>query len=96
MKKLPTMREINASKDKMLAGIRKRRSEWDKKNPGPSCDEYEEWKAKHPSPRAKHDALRDKVLTQYVEESEAILYDARMGILTPDELYAKVKAFCGE
>lgn len=93
MKNQPTMRQINAAREQLDRALSEARSAWRKANPRPSYEAEEEWERKHRSPIRLHEDAEKKAMRAIEDRREALLFDARMGKITADELYAKAKAF---
>lgn len=92
-KTLPTMRQINAVREEIDRAMIVAREAWLKKHPRPSYEVEEKWLCKYRSPRRVHADAERMAMKALEEKREALLFDARMGKITADELYAKVKAF---
>jgi hypothetical protein len=86
-------RQIETAKDEIDRKISAARTDWRDKHPRPSYIAEEEWDRKHLSPFRVHSAAEKKAMQGLVNKRESLLFDARMGKITADELYAKVKAF---
>ena len=88
-----TMRQINAVKEELDRKLRAAREDWRKKNPRPSWKTEEQWERTHRSPQRLHDDAEKKAMKAMEAKREALLFDARMGTITAEELYAQAKAF---
>ena len=88
-----TMRQINAAKEELKRKINAAHEDWRKKHPFPSWKTEEEWERTHRSPQRLHEDAEKKAMKALERQREALLFDARMGTITAEELYAKAKAF---
>lgn len=88
-----TMRQIDAAREKMTRKIDDIRRQFTINHPAPSYETEEAWKLKNPSPMAKHRALIDRTVKPLRDKMEEIIYQARMEMITDDELFAKVNKF---
>jgi len=89
-KNYPSIREVNAAQDALQNKIRERAKAVFKK---PTYEDDRLWREAHPSPSeryARKFCNAEKVLRAKADE---ILLEGRMGQITSDEFYAKVKAF---
>ena len=87
-----TMRQINAVRDELSKKRQKAMEDWRSKNPRPSWEEEDAWEKKHRSPQRIHDTAMRKVEGALLAKHDALLFDARMGKITADELYHRFKA----
>ena len=88
-----TMRQINAVKEELDRKLKAMREAWNHNNPRPSWKIEEDWERKHRSPRQMHGDAEQKAMKAFEAKREAILFDAKMGKITAEELYAKANAF---
>jgi hypothetical protein len=89
----PTMRQINAVREQLDRTLSDARRAWHKANPRPSYEAEQAWERKHRSPHRLYEDAENKAMKAMEDKREALLFDARMGKITADELYAKAKAF---
>ena len=67
--------------------------QWAESHPGCSWEADQAWRAKHPSPMERHGRARTKAMAPLKAKRDAILFDARMGKISADELYEAAKKF---
>lgn len=88
-----TQRQINAAREELKRKKSKKLSEWEKTNPRPKWQDEEEWIKTHKSPRTIFEAKRAKAEAAFAIVAEAILFDAKMGKITAEELYSRTNSF---
>lgn len=86
----PSMREVKAAQDTLMNRIRERAKVVGKE---PTYEENSAWHAKHPSPSQRYRIKVRKMEDALRAKAEEILLAGRMGQITSEEFYAKVKAF---
>jgi hypothetical protein len=91
IKNPPSEREVRAAAEELKKRIRIKSKA--ASGHSPSWDEDRAWKAKHPSPSDRYQTKLNKIESDLQEKADAILLAGRMGQITSDEFYAKVKAF---
>jgi hypothetical protein len=86
----PSMREVTAAQEALRNKIRERAKAVGNE---PSYEEDRAWKSKHPSPSERYAREVRKVEATLQAKADEILLAGRMGQITSEEFYAKVKAF---
>lgn len=86
----PSMREVTAAQEALRNKIRERSRAVCNE---PSYEEDLAWRAKHLSPRERYAREVRKVEATLQAKAEDILLAGRMGQITSEEFYAKVKGF---
>lgn len=86
----PSMREVKAAEDAFNRIIRERAKTIGEE---PSYEANQAWHEKHPSPREIYSRKVRKIEEALKARADEILLAGRMGQITSEEFYAKVKAF---
>ncbi len=93
MGKMAIIRQIESAKNEMNNRVRELRQRLEEKDPRPTYEQEREWEKRHPSPRAKWEIRMASKTAPLFRRMDQILFDARMGKITAEELYEKVKKF---
>ena len=89
-KNAPSMREVEAAERELRNRIREKARDVGRE---PSFEEDRAWRMKHPSPSERYARKVRKVGAALQAKADEILLAGRMGQITSEEFYAKVKAF---
>jgi hypothetical protein len=87
------IKHIEAAKEAMDKKILAKGDEFRAKNPEPDWDALEAWRKKHPDPRERWYAAREKAVKPLKEKRDKIILEAKMDQMTTEELLKKVREF---
>ncbi len=88
---IPTMRQVAAAKEEMGRLIRLAAREYAATIPNWGWKRQDDWRKAHPAPWEKTELKVNAYREKLNAAAEALLFEARMGRITADELAAKVK-----
>ena len=86
------MRQVNAAEQEITRQIQTAREKWRDENPR-DWETEEAWKKAHPSPHDKAVAKLEAAESKLKEKRDQLLFDAKMGNITPEQLTKCVKSF---
>lgn len=88
-----TMRQINTVREELDKKIREAHKAWLKKHSRPLWKTEEAWERAHKSPQRMHKDAENQAMKALFEKRDKIIFDARMGKLSADELYVDTRKF---
>lgn len=90
-----TMRQVNAATELLDKRLGELRTQFLKQNEV-DWEENRRWHEKNLSPRERRDRKLHRFLGAKKKKIEALIFKARMGFITPDQLSSEVEKFMGE